>query len=146
MALIVTLCKYAVLPVIQAAIAVLWKLLSKNKEDWLPDDRLLVSELLVTATFVQLTLMVDSVNVSQVGGNVSFSAADWQALVARALVLLALVVVVLPASALALRSHTRRRRMTNRLAHTLSALTVGFLLLLVILDYVLPDALRLMGA
>jgi hypothetical protein len=136
--LVTDLAQDVIIPVVAAYAAIVWKRLGKNDADWNPDDRLLISEFLVAAVFLQLTFLSGDTWLVLTGHSLNDS--QVRALLARSGMLFMITFLVSPAAVLSLRDYTRNRPLTNEIADRLSSAATGFLALIFVFNQFINSA------
>ncbi len=118
----------AVVPVLAAYLGLVWKRLSKDVTEWTSEDRLLISDFLVAALFMQATFLAPAFWASLTGRGLSPLASE---VLSWRLAMLGLTaVLVLPSSAAVLRVYTGARSLTGGMADVFSAVGATYLFLL----------------
>jgi hypothetical protein len=127
-------------PVVAAYIGFGWKRTATDSSKWLPEDRMLISELIVTAFFVQVGYLVPPLWKKWVNG-LELDYIERQAQEAR-IGLLLVVLLALVASAHAMRWYSSHAQMSVEVADLLSAVGIAFLGLLLVCNNLLTPALQ----
>lgn len=126
------------IPILAGYLGFVWKLMAKDTPNWTAEDRMLLSEFMVAALFIELGYLIPPFW-NQLT-RVPMSEAEHQAVSFRA-VIFVVVVVALVASALALRHYTTQFEMTNEVADFLSSCGIIVLGLLLVFNTLITAAL-----
>lgn len=123
------------IPIATSGAAVVWKRLAKEYADWQAEDCLVAFELLIAGVAAQMTILFADVALEV--GNYQIPGLGKR--IFGELVLLLVISNILPALALAMRSHRANQQLTREVAIRISVAAAAVLVALFLIDFFLPS-------